>query len=150
MYWLTMTLVFLIVGSRVLKWDRLRQLLPAAFVGMLLSGIPSAPALGVRLTDVGPISSHWAITLILQMTVAPVVSMWYAQGLTPSSPVPLGRTAAFLGMTYAMTLVSWATGRLILPNWWYLLYLLVHQLICCLCVAAVQHTGAKQTDRASR
>lgn len=121
MYYVGMVYCFGIIGCLVIDWSRFRELLPATLTGLILAGtLVALPGLDLpyRLLDSTPLGDHWAITFALQMTVAPVISAWFAQGLPRHRRFPLGRILLFTLLLHSLQLMSAAAGKLAYAPWW--------------------------------
>ena len=82
---------------------------------MLALPLPSPP---VAFTDSGLITEHWALVLLLQLTVAPALTAWYGQGLDPAKPPPAARTLTFTLMSFSLASMAQSVGRLTFAPWW--------------------------------
>lgn len=119
-----------LLGYLFVDWSRLRELLPATLTGMLLAGVPTA------LPGLDPLyelsSSHmenyqWIVLYFVQMSAAPVISAWYAQGLPQGGPLPWPRLVRFALLCWGMELPGHFSGRLLYAPWWGPLHSLVMQ-----------------------
>lgn len=106
---------FVLVGAVVIEWHRLRELIPAAMIGTLFTGMHGAlPLFSARVHYIGsgPVTDQWAIILLIQTSMAPVLTAWYAQGITSGRGFPFMRTAIFTTMSVCFALMSIHAGAL--------------------------------------
>jgi hypothetical protein len=121
MFWLTLGLFFVVLGTLVLDWGRVRDWMPAALVGALLPGLFSAWPLPTthRFMDTGPLSNPWAIELFTQVTIAPILAAWFVQGVPPGRRVPVLRIGLFALLTACILMLSNLAGKAeyLTPSW---------------------------------
>ncbi|MFZ5825106.1 MAG: hypothetical protein ACOY94_12335 [Bacillota bacterium] len=116
----TLLLIWL-MGYRFVDWSRLRELLPAILTGVLLAGVPTAlpglePLYTLRSSHTE--NYHWIVLYLVQMSAAPVISAWFAQGLPRTGPLPWQRVAQFGLLCWALELPGYYAGRLVYAPWW--------------------------------
>lgn len=121
MHHLVILLFIWLLGYLFVDWSRLRELLPAMLTGMLLAGVPTAlPGLEpfYQLSSSPTESYRWVVLYLMQMTAAPMLSAWFAQGLPRGGPLPGQRVMGFALMVWGPELPGYFLGRLVYVPWW--------------------------------
>lgn len=124
MFWLPLGCFFAVLGTLVISRERVRELIPAALTGALHAGIYAAlpiPHLQFSYTDASLITNSWALMLIMQFVMTPVLAAWYAQGVGPAPYPPVLRTLSFSALGHSITWMALTTGKMRLsaaiPAW---------------------------------
>lgn len=121
MYWMAAALLIGLLGYVSIDRRRLRELLPIALLGLLLSGLPlSLPEdrLGFVLAGTGPLTDHFAIALKLQVVAGPIFAVWFVQGVETGLLRAAARILAFAGICLSLETMAWDAGRLRYATWW--------------------------------
>lgn len=143
MFWLPLSLVIGSIAVWVIDWRRLRETLPAALVTVVYysihTGLPTAIRPVLAVTDRGPLSGHWPLTLLAQMLIAPTLALWYAQGLKPGAPLPWVRTAFFVVLGAGLENLARLLGCVVFAPWWHPAYSLIDAMLAVGLVRAVSH-----------
>jgi hypothetical protein len=143
MFWLPLSLCFVLLSLWVVDWRRVREYLPVALAGIMYSNMHTALPRPLRpieaMVDIGPITSNWGLVLVSQMLINPVCAIWFAQGLKPGSRFPLGRTAAFTAIGFAIQIAAYLFGRILYAKWWHPALALVDGPLFCSLIWFVHH-----------
>ncbi|HLN62875.1 MAG TPA: hypothetical protein VK464_15135 [Symbiobacteriaceae bacterium] len=122
MFWLSVSLGWILLGLVGIRWRRVHELLPAMLVGVLyftFHTVISSAKPFFLLTDTKLLTNHWGIVLIGQVANLPIMAMLYAQGLRPGGHLPWLRTIGFATAGGAVMLVARALGKAIYAPWWH-------------------------------
>jgi hypothetical protein len=110
---------------RVIDRVRLRQLLIYGLFAAVLATVQDRLVLVHKLweyRDVGPVSSHAEIALLISLSAAPAFGMRFAQGLLPGARVPWRRIARYTGVAMLPELAGCFTGHIHYYNGWNLFW----------------------------
>lgn len=128
MFYLPLALLTWLLARWILDLRLLPALLLYGLFGAMLSTLHDRLVIMYQLweyRDVGPVSSHPEISLLISLSAAPVVAMRFAQGLVPGSPFPLLRALRFTALSMAPEVIGLQTGHIVYDHWWSLTWSVV-------------------------
>jgi hypothetical protein len=116
MFYLSLTVLVWAAAILFLDWGRLRQLLPIGLAGAFLSSSMDFTG-GILLgwwqySDTQWLRTHAAISGLIHIGAAPLVAMFFAQGVPPRSPLPVARIALYTALSMAPEVAASYIGRI--------------------------------------
>jgi hypothetical protein len=121
MFYLLQAVFIWILAVRFIEWRRLRSLLPYGFLGSFICMFQDR--IGERFQlwvyrDQGLIHTHGEISTLISVSAAPLVAMWFIQGLQPEEAWPWKRILAFTLLGMLPELVALPLEKLIYGHGW--------------------------------
>jgi len=121
MFFLPQAVAAWIVSIWAIEWRRLRDLLPYGLLGHAMCS--TEDYLGGRIgwweyRDTGPFPSHVDVSTIISLSAAPLLAMYFVQGLGPGERVPWARIAGVTAFSLIPEAVGLLTGHVRHGNGW--------------------------------
>jgi hypothetical protein len=136
----------------VIDRGRLRQLLIYGLFAAVLATVQDRLVLVHKLweyRDIGLVSNHAEIALLISLSAAPAFGMRFAQGLMPGARVPWRRIARYTGVAMLPELVGYFTGNIQYHNGWNLFWSVVAYIPIWLSFWALHHRLSRVQPRSA-
>lgn len=121
MFYLPLAVLTWLSFRWMIEPQRLPSLLVYGLFGSALATVQDRLVILYQLweyRDIGPISSHAEIALLISLSAAPIFGMRFVQGLKVGAPIPWRRIIKFTAISMLPEVASLFTGNILYHNWW--------------------------------
>lgn len=120
MFYLPQAVLAWICALHYIDWRRTRELLVYGLWGSFLAFLQDTVGGWAGLWEYqdGFLESHHLISLVIACSAAPLMGMFFAQGLKPGAPPPWPRIAGVTAVSLIPEVLGLYTGHILHHNWW--------------------------------
>lgn len=110
------------VAIWLIDWKRLRELIPFGLLGSLICAANDNVSLSLgglwTYSDTRVFNTHPRISVLIALSGAPLMGMYYIQGMRADAPYPWRRILAFSAMAMIPETVGLYLGKIEYGGWW--------------------------------